>query len=58
MLRNGKLTQVRVTVGLNDDTNAEILSGDLQIGDQVVTAVAAPDAASKSKTAAVPSLHV
>jgi hypothetical protein len=47
-----------VTVGLNDDTNAEIRSGELQVGDQVVTAVAAPDAAGKSKAATAPSLHV
>jgi HlyD family secretion protein len=58
VLRNGKLVRVPVTVGLNDDTNAEIKSGDLQIGDQVVTAVAAVGAASKSKTATAPSLHV
>jgi HlyD family secretion protein len=58
VLRDGKLTQVRVSVGLNDDTNAEIRSGALQLGDQVVTAVAAPDAAGKSKTATAPSLHV
>jgi HlyD family secretion protein len=58
VLRDGKLAQVPVTVGLNDDTNAEIRSGDLQLGDQVVTAVAAPGAAGKSKVATAPSLHV
>ncbi len=58
VLRDGKLAQARVTVGLNDDTNAEVKSGELQVGDQVVTAVAAPNAAGKAKTATAPSLHV
>jgi HlyD family secretion protein len=58
VLRAGKLVQVHVTVGLNDDTNAEIKAGDLQIGDQVVTAVAAPGAAGKARTGATPSLRL
>jgi HlyD family secretion protein len=58
VLRAGKLVQVPVTVGLNDDTNAEIKAGDLQVGDQVVTAVAAPGAAGKPQTGAAPSLRL
>ena len=58
MLRDGKLVQVPVTVGLDDDTNAEIKSGDLQLGDQVVTAEAAPGKAGKPPAAATPSLRV
>jgi HlyD family secretion protein len=42
VLRDGKLVRVPVTVGLNDDTFAEIRAGDLRPGDQVVTAVAVP----------------
>jgi HlyD family secretion protein len=36
--RNGKLVAIPVTVGLDDDTFAEIKAGDLKPGDQVVTA--------------------
>jgi HlyD family secretion protein len=36
VLRNGQLTAVSVTVGLDDDTYAEV-QGDLQEGDEVVT---------------------
>jgi HlyD family secretion protein len=56
--RNGKLVQVPVTVGLDDQTNAEIKAGDLQVGDQVVTGQAATGKAGKPPAAATPSLHV
>jgi len=36
VLRNGKPVRVPVTVGLDDDTNAEIVKGDLRAGDQVI----------------------
>jgi len=36
VLRNGKPVRVAVTVGLDDDTNAEIVKGDLHPGDQVI----------------------
>ncbi len=36
VLRNGKPARVPVTVGLDDDANAEIVSGDLRPGDQVI----------------------
>lgn len=36
VLRHGQLTRVAVRTGLDDDTNVEIVSGDLQAGDQVV----------------------
>lgn len=36
VLRHGELTRVAVRTGLDDDTNVEIVSGDLQAGDQVV----------------------
>jgi HlyD family secretion protein len=54
--RDGKLVQVPVTVGLDDQTNAEITSGDLTVGDQVVTFQAATKTG-KPK-AATPSLHL
>jgi len=56
--RSGKLVEVPVTVGLDDQTNAEIKSGDLQVGDQVVTGQAAAGKAGKPAAAAAPSLHV
>jgi HlyD family secretion protein len=58
VLRGGKLVRVPVTVGLNDDTYAEIKSGDLQLGDQVVTSVAATGKTSSAQSSAAPSLHV
>ena len=42
--RDGKLVSIPVTVGLDDDTFAEIKAGDLKLGDQVVTAEAAAGA--------------
>jgi HlyD family secretion protein len=38
VMRSSGLERVPVTVGLDDDTNAEITSGALQPGDQVVVA--------------------
>jgi len=38
VLRDGRPADVPVTIGLDDDTYAEVLSGDLKAGDQVVTA--------------------
>jgi HlyD family secretion protein len=36
VLRDGRPARVPVTVGLDDDTNAEIVKGDLQPGDRVI----------------------
>ena len=59
-LRDGKLVQVQVTVGLDDQSFAEIKSGDLNLGDQVVTSEGAATKTDKSKAAAAatPSLHL
>lgn len=51
--RAGKLVSVPVTVGLVDDTFAEIKAGDLKLGDQVVTSEAAAGAPKASSTAAL-----
>ena len=56
VLRNGKPVAVPVTVGLDDDSYAEIRSGALQVGDQVVTSQAAAGAA--RSRAAAPSLRL
>jgi HlyD family secretion protein len=57
--RDGKLVRVKVTVGLDDDSFAEIKSGDLKEGDQVVVSEAADGKASaKPKAATTPSLRL
>lgn len=57
--RAGKLVAVPVTVGLDDDTFAEITGGELKLGDLVVTSMAAPGKGGKAaKPAATPSLRV
>jgi HlyD family secretion protein len=56
--RDSKLVQIPVTVGLDDQTVAEIKSGDLKLGDQVVTSQAAAGRAGKPKAAATPSLRL
>jgi HlyD family secretion protein len=37
VLRDGNPARVAVTVGLDDDSHAEIVKGDLQVGDRVIT---------------------
>jgi HlyD family secretion protein len=56
--RAGKLVSVPVTVGLDDETFAEIKSGSLKVGDQVVTSQAAPGKPGQSRPGPTPSLHV
>ena len=58
LLREGKLVSVPVTVGLDDDTNAEITAGDLRVGDQVATGQAAAGKAARSKSNATPALKL
>jgi len=50
VVRAGKLVPIPVTVGLVDDTFAEIKAGDLKLGDQVVTSEAAAGASQGSST--------
>jgi HlyD family secretion protein len=59
--RDGKLVRARVTVGLDDDSFAEIKAGELKLGDQVVVSEAAPAKAGRSGRAggaATPSLRL
>jgi HlyD family secretion protein len=56
--RAGKLVKVPVTVGLDDDSFAEIKAGDLKLGDQVVTSQSATGAAAKPQAATTPSLRL
>jgi HlyD family secretion protein len=51
VLRAGKPVKVSVTVGLDDDANAEIRSGDLNVGDQVITGQVAAGAAATGRPA-------
>lgn len=53
--RDGKLVAISVTVGLVDDTFAEIRAGNLKLGDQVVTSEAA---AGSPKASPNPSLKL
>jgi HlyD family secretion protein len=52
----GKLVSIPVTLGLDDGTFIEIKSGDLKLGDQVVTSEIA--AGATSRTPATPSLRL
>jgi len=56
--RAGKLVRVPVTVGLDDDSFAQIKSGDLSVGDQVVTSQGAAGKSAKSQTAPTASLRL
>jgi HlyD family secretion protein len=56
--RAGKLVSVPVTVGLDDETFAEIKSGDLKVGDQVVISQAAAGKTGQPQAGSTPSLHV
>jgi len=56
--RDGKLVAIAVTVGLDDDSFAEIKSGNLKPGDQVVVSVAAAGTSGTAKTARTPALHL
>jgi HlyD family secretion protein len=57
VLRAGKPVAVPVTIGLDDDSFAQIKVGALQVGDQVITSQAAAGGA-RSKAAAAPSLRL
>jgi HlyD family secretion protein len=57
--RSGKLVAVPVIVGLDDDTYAEIKSGDLKAGDRIVTsAIAAGTTSATHPSASTPSLRL
>ncbi len=57
--RSGKLVAVPVTVGLDDDTFAEIKSGDLKVGDRIVTSVMATGGTNATHpSATTPSLRL
>jgi len=58
VMRDGKLVAIPVTVGLDDDSFAEIKSGDLKPGDAVVLSVAATGTPSKFKAATSSALHL
>ena len=56
--RDGKLAAVPVTVGLDNDVFAEIRSGDLKLGDEVVTSQVSTGKSGKPQKATTPSLRV
>ena len=57
-MRAGELVAVPVTVGLDDDSFAQIKSGELKVGDQVVTSALAAGSTPAHPAAATPSLHL
>jgi HlyD family secretion protein len=58
VMRAGEMVAVPVTVGLDDDNFAEIKSGDLKVGDQIVTSVLAAGSTAAHQAATTPSLHL
>jgi HlyD family secretion protein len=56
--RSGKLIAIPVTVGLDDDTFAEIKSDNLKVGDQVVTSALAAGTSAAHQASTAPSLHL
>lgn len=56
--RDGKLTAAQVAVGLDDDTFAEIKSGDLKVGDQVVISAVADGKLAKRGASPAASLRL
>jgi HlyD family secretion protein len=56
--RSGELVAVSVTVGLDNDVFAEIKSGDLKVGDQIVTSALAPGVTAAHPAAASSPLHL
>jgi len=58
VVRADKMVAVPVKVGLDDDNFAEIRSGDLKAGDQVVTSALAPGSTAAHQAATTPSLHL
>jgi HlyD family secretion protein len=56
VLRQGRPVRVPVTIGLDDDTNAEIVKGDLHAGDRVIVSEQSGDG-SPSRQGAAPRLR-
>ncbi len=54
VLRNGKPVQTEVTTGLDDGTNTEILKGDVQAGDSVITSERQPSTTSNTQPQQAP----
>jgi len=58
VVRAGEMVAVPVTVGLDDDNFAEIKSGDLKVGDQIVTSALAAGSTAAHQAATTPSLRL
>jgi HlyD family secretion protein len=57
VLRNGRPVRVSVTVGLDDDMNAEIVAGGLQPGDEVIESEQTGQAGSRRSGSSAPRLR-
>ena len=58
VMRASEMVAVPVTVGLDDDSFAEIRLGDLKADDQVVTSALAAGSTAAHQAATTPSLHL
>jgi HlyD family secretion protein len=56
--RSGDLVPIAVTIGLDDDTFAEIKAGNLKLGDQVVTSALAAGTTAPHQALTTPSLRL
>jgi HlyD family secretion protein len=56
--RSGNLVPIAVNTGLDDDTFAEIRSGNLKVGDQVITSALAAGTTAAHQASTTPSLHL
>jgi HlyD family secretion protein len=54
VLRDGRPVAIPLTVGLDDDTNTEIVRGELKAGDQVITSEQAGGGSSSSSSSRLP----
>jgi HlyD family secretion protein len=56
--RSGNLVPIAVNTGLDDDTFVEIKSGNLKVGDQVITSALAAGTTAAHQASTTPSLHL
>jgi len=57
VLREGRPVRVPVTIGLDDDTNAEVAKGDLRPGDHVIVSEQSGGAPARQGQSAAPRLR-
>jgi len=58
VMRNGQPTRVTVTTGLDDDTNTEVLAGDIKEGDSVIVSERTGTGTSRRSTSGGPAMRL